>query len=45
MMRSYAVTLAGVTLRLYLGISIVLGVKFFDAYPVLALALLGAKIY
>ena len=36
MIRSYAVTLAGVTLRLYLGISIVLGVKFFDAYPVLA---------
>ncbi len=36
MIRSYAVTLAGVTLRLYLGISVVLGVKFFDAYPVLA---------
>jgi len=36
MTRSYAVTLAGVTLRLYLGISVVLGVKFFDAYPVLA---------
>jgi uncharacterized membrane protein len=36
MIRSYAVTLAGVTLRLYLGISIVLGIKFFDAYPVLA---------
>ena len=36
MIRSYAVTLAGVTLRLYLGLSILLGVKFFDAYPVLA---------
>ena len=36
MIRSYAVTLAGVTLRLYLGLSVVLGVKFFDAYPVLA---------
>jgi uncharacterized membrane protein len=36
MIRSYSVTLAGVTLRLYLGLSIVLGIKFFDAYPVLA---------
>ncbi len=36
MIRSYAVTLAGVTLRLYLGLSVVLGVKFIDAYPVLA---------
>lgn len=36
MVRSYAVTLAGVTLRLYLGISVVLEVKFIDAYPVLA---------
>jgi uncharacterized membrane protein len=36
MIRSYAVTLAGVTLRLYLGLSVVLGVKFVDAYPVLA---------
>jgi len=36
MIRSYAVTLAGVTLRLYLGMSVVLGIKFFDAYPVLA---------
>ncbi|TMP29005.1 hypothetical protein CWB99_09550 [Pseudoalteromonas rubra] len=36
MMRSYSVTLAGVTLRLYLGLSVVLGVKFLDAYPVLA---------
>ncbi|WP_440055308.1 DUF2306 domain-containing protein [Pseudoalteromonas sp. T1lg65] len=36
MVRSYAVTLAGVTLRLYLGLSVVLGIKFFDAYPVLA---------
>ncbi len=36
MIRSYAVTLAGVTLRLYLGLSMVLGVKFVDAYPVLA---------
>jgi uncharacterized membrane protein len=36
MIRSYAVTLAGVTLRLYLGISVVLGFKFFDAYPILA---------
>jgi uncharacterized membrane protein len=36
MIRSYAVTLAGVTLRLYLGLSIVLGVKFMDAYPILA---------
>jgi len=36
MIRSYAVTLAGVTLRLYLGISVLLGVKFVEAYPVLA---------
>lgn len=36
MIRSYAVTLAGVTLRLYLGLSIVLGIKFYEAYPVLA---------
>lgn len=36
MLRSYAVTLAGVTLRLYLGVSVILGIKFFDAYPVLA---------
>lgn len=36
MIRSYAVTLAGVTLRLYLGISVVFGIKFFEAYPVLA---------
>lgn len=36
MIRSYAVTLAGVTLRLYLGISVVLGVKFVEAYPLLA---------
>ncbi|NTS78480.1 DUF2306 domain-containing protein [Catenovulum sp. SM1970] len=36
MIRSYAVTLAGVTLRLYLGISIVLGIQFSVIYPVLA---------
>jgi uncharacterized membrane protein len=36
MIRSYAVTLAGLTLRLYLGVIIVLGVKFVDAYPILA---------
>lgn len=36
MVRSYAVTLAGVTLRLYLGISVLLGVKFVEAYPILA---------
>ncbi|MEW5251044.1 DUF2306 domain-containing protein [Microbulbifer discodermiae] len=36
MVRSYAVTLAGVTLRLYLGLSVVLGIKFIDAYPILA---------
>jgi len=36
MTRSYAVTLAGVTLRLYLGLSVVLEIKFIDAYPVLA---------
>lgn len=36
MVRSYAVTLAGLTLRLYLGVSVILGIKFFDAYPVLA---------
>jgi uncharacterized membrane protein len=36
MIRSYAVTLAGVTLRLYLGISVLLGIKFVEAYPVFA---------
>lgn len=36
MIRSYAVTLAGVTLRLYLGFSVMSEVKFIDAYPVLA---------
>lgn len=36
MIRSYALTLAGVTLRLYLGLSVVLGIKFPVAYPVLA---------
>lgn len=38
MVRSYAVTLAGVTLRLWLGLSILLGAKFSEAYPILAWA-------
>ena len=36
MIRSYAVTLAGATLRLYLGLSVLLGLRFIDVYPVLA---------
>lgn len=36
MIRSYALTLAGVTLRLYLGISAVLGVEFANSYPLIA---------
>ena len=36
MIRSYAITLAGVTLRLYLGLSIALGFSFNEAYPFLA---------
>lgn len=36
MIRSYAVTLGGVTLRLYLGLSVLLGLNFADTYPVIA---------
>ncbi|TDR20589.1 putative membrane protein [Marinicella litoralis] len=36
MLRSYALTLAGVTLRVYLGISALIGVKFVDFYPILS---------
>lgn len=36
MIRSYALTLAGVTLRVYLGVSAVLGIKFMDSYPLMA---------
>jgi len=36
MLRSYALTLAGVTLRIYLGISAVIGVNFGAFYPVLS---------
>ncbi|MEM1404070.1 MAG: DUF2306 domain-containing protein [Pseudomonadota bacterium] len=33
MIRSYAVTLAAVTLRLYLGLMVLLGIAFRDGYP------------
>ncbi len=36
MLRSYALTLAGVTLRIYLGLSTVIGANFEDVYPVLS---------
>ncbi|NOX52487.1 MAG: DUF2306 domain-containing protein [Gammaproteobacteria bacterium] len=36
MLRSYALTLAGVTLRIYLGLSVVIGIDFADFYPVLS---------
>lgn len=36
MLRSYALTLAGVTLRVYLGISTLVGIDFADFYPVLS---------
>ncbi|REL26405.1 DUF2306 domain-containing protein [Thalassotalea euphylliae] len=36
MIRSYALTLAGVTLRVYLGLSTLVGIKFSDFYPVLS---------
>jgi len=38
MMRSYALTLAAVTLRLYLPSSLILGVPFATAYPVISFA-------
>tara|TARA_R110002126_G_scaffold285314_1_gene435559 strand:- start:1565 stop:2170 length:606 start_codon:yes stop_codon:yes gene_type:complete len=36
MLRSYALTLAGVTLRIYLGLSALFGINFSDFYPVLS---------
>lgn len=36
MIRSYALTLAGLTLRVYLGLSFMGGLKFSEFYPVLA---------
>ena len=36
MLRSYALTLAGVTLRVYLGLSALIGISFVDFYPVLS---------
>lgn len=36
MLRSYAVTLAGVTLRIYLGLSVLLDIEFDNAYPALS---------
>lgn len=36
MLRSFALTLAGVTLRIYLGLSALIGVNFGDFYPVLS---------
>lgn len=36
MLRSYALTLAGVTLRIYLGIGTAIGTSFADLYPVLS---------
>jgi uncharacterized membrane protein len=36
MFRSYALTLAGVTLRVYLGLSFAAGIKFSEFYPVLS---------
>lgn len=36
MMRSYSVTLAGITLRLYLGVGLAAGLSFPDIYPYLA---------
>jgi uncharacterized membrane protein len=36
MYRSYALTLAGVTLRIYLGLSFAAGIKFSEFYPVLS---------
>ena len=36
MLRSYAVTFSGVTLRIYLGLSVLMGVAFEASYPVLS---------
>ena len=36
MMRSFALTLAAVTLRLYLPISVVMGFTYAQAYPVIS---------
>ena len=36
MIRSYSLTLAAATLRLYLGLSVVLDIPFLQAYPVIA---------
>ena len=36
MIRSYALTLSGVTLRIYLGLAFAAGMKFSEFYPVLA---------
>ncbi len=36
MLRSYAMTFAGVTLRIYLGLSALVGISFGDFYPVLS---------
>ncbi|MBT0586174.1 DUF2306 domain-containing protein [Alteromonas oceanisediminis] len=36
MIRSYAITLAGVTLRIYLGVSFAAGIPFSEFYPVLS---------
>ena len=36
MLRSYALTFAGVTLRIYLGLSALFGISFVDFYPVLS---------
>jgi len=36
MIRSYALTLAGVTLRIYLGGSVLAGIRFADIYPALS---------
>jgi hypothetical protein len=38
MIRSFALTLAAVTLRIYLPVSLLSGVEFLDAYPVIAWA-------
>lgn len=36
MIRSYAITLGGVTLRVYLGLSVLMNLSFMDTYPVIA---------